>query len=46
MLRGVEGGGDNTDTGCWGIMGPKGVWTADQLTFLYTVLATGNQGQL
>lgn len=41
-----KGGRDDTDTGCWGIMGQKGVWTADQLTFLYTALATGNQGQL
>lgn len=32
--------------GSWGTMGPKGVWMADQLTFLYTALATGNQGQL
>lgn len=32
--------------GVGGIMKPKGVRAADRLTFLYTALATGNQGQL
>lgn len=40
------GGGDDTDTRCWGIMDQKGVWVAEWLTFLYTELDSGNQGQL
>lgn len=43
MFRGVQGEGDNRHQG---IMGQKGVWAADQMTFPYTAMATGNQGQL
>lgn len=48
VLRDLEWGfgGEQHRRSSWGIMGPKGVWMTDQLTFLYTALATVNHGQL
>lgn len=34
------------DAGYGGITGQKGVWTAEPVTFLHTVLEMANQGQL